>query len=341
MPTLTRPAVMLLLVSLLAACTGGAATSPAASGAPSAVAPSASASAAASASSEPSASASAGASGEPSASASGGAGVSAECMADQLQTKTPGTLTVGTDNPAFPPYFLPREGGNTEPWDPSQGDPTTGEGFESAVAHAVAEELGFAEDEVEWVVVPFANAFAPGPKEFDFDINQVSYSEERTENADLSEGYYFGNQAVVVAEDGEFADATTLTELKEARLGAQVGTTSFDAIEEVIQPATEPSVYDSNDLAIEALEAGQIDGIIVDLPTAFFITFVQTEGNTVIGQIGEDVGAEPVPFTLVLEKDSPITDCVNEAILSLREAGTLDELAIEWLEDETVPQLQP
>jgi polar amino acid transport system substrate-binding protein len=262
-------------------------------------------------------------------------------MADSLQTKTAGTLTIGTDNPAFPPYFLPREGGNTEPWDPSQGDPTTGEGFESAVAYAVAEALGFSDDQIQWVVVPFNNAFAPGPKEFDFNINQVSFKEERAENADLSEGYYFGNQAVVVAEGGEFADATTITELKDARLGAQVGTTSFDAIEDVIQPNADPQVYDTNDLAIDALEAGQLDGILVDLPTAFFITTIQTEGNTIIGQLGPDVGAEPLPFVLVLEKDSPITDCVNEAVTSLRDDGTLDELTLEWLEDETVPELQP
>jgi polar amino acid transport system substrate-binding protein len=332
-----RPYVLLLLAGLLSACTSGAQPSPSAS---TAVSAPASASSPASPSAEPSASASAAVSAEPSGSATAG-GVSEECQADNLETKTAGTLTVGTDNPAFPPYFLPREGGNTEPWDPSQGDPTTGEGFESAVAYAVAEALGFSEDQVEWVVVPFANSFAPGPKEFDFNINQVSFTEERAENADLSEGYYFGNQAVVVAEDGEFADATTITELKDARLGAQVGTTSFEAIEGVIQPNVEASVYDSNDAAIDALEAGQIDGVVVDLPTAFFIIFVQTEGNTVIGQIGPDAGAEPQPFSLVLEKDSPITECVNEAILALREDGTLDDLAVEWLEDETVPQLQP
>ena len=339
MRTHTPFAVLLLLASLLAACAPGASSSPTGTVAASASAAT-SPSAAASDSAEPSASASGDASAEPSGSATAG-GVSEECMAESLETKTAGTLTVGTDNPAFPPYFLPREGGNTEPWDPSQGDPTTGEGFESAVAYAVAEALGFSEDQVEWVVVPFANSFAPGPKEFDFDINQVSFTEERTQNADLSEGYYFGNQAVVVAEDSAFADATTITELKDARLGAQVGTTSFEAIEEVIQPNVEASVYDTNDAAIDALDAGQIDGIVVDLPTAFFIIFVQTEGNTVIGQIGPDAGAEPQPFSLVLEKDSPITDCVNEAILSLREDGTLDDLAVEWLEDETVPQLQP
>ena len=190
-------------------------------------------------------------------------------------------------------------------------------------------------------MVPFANAFAPGPKDFDIDINQVSYKPERAENVDLSEGYYFGNQAVVVPEDSEFADATTITELKDARLGAQVGTTSFDAIENVIQPNQEPRVYDTNDAAIEALDIGELDGIVVDLPTAFFIIYVQTEGNTIVGQIGPEAGAEQEYFSAVLEKDSPLTDCVNEAILALREAGATEALAEEWLDDSTVPQLQP
>jgi polar amino acid transport system substrate-binding protein len=263
------------------------------------------------------------------------------CAKESLATKTAGKLTVGTDNPAFPPYFLPREGGNTDPWDPSQGDPTTGTGFESAVAYAIADELGFSSDEVTWVVVPFANSFAPGPKDFDFNINQVSFKEERTQTADLSEGYYFGNQAVVVNGDGDFANATTVTELKAAKLGAQVGTTSLDAIENVIQPTAPASVYDTNDAAIQALQAKQIHGIVVDVPTGFFITFVQAEGTKMIGQLAEATGAQPQPFSLVLQKDSPITDCVNAAIVSLRDKGTLDALKVEWLDDEDVPELQP
>ncbi len=310
-------AALALTVGLLAAC------SPA--GASPSVSPAASAAA------SPSAAASAAA---PSPSA-------AACAPDTLETKTAGTLTIGTDNPAFPPYFAPREGGNTEPWDPEQGDPTTGEGFESAFGYALAAELGFAQEDVEWIVVPFANSFAPGPKEFDIDINQVTFSEERAQGADLSEGYYFGNQAIVTKEDSDFAAATTITELKAAKLGAQVGTTSFRTIEEVIQPTQEAMVYDTNDAAIEALDVGQVDGIVVDLPTAFFITFVQTEGTTIVGQIGEEAGAEPEHFSVVLEKDSPLTDCVDQAILSLREAGTIDDLIEEWLPDSTVPELQP
>ncbi len=263
------------------------------------------------------------------------------CDMQNPPTKTADTLTVGADNPAVPPYFEPMDGGNTEPWDPEQGDPNSGEGFESAVAYAVAEQLGFAKEDVTWVPVPFANSFAPGPKEFDFYVTQVSYSPEREQNADLSDGYYFGNQAVVVAEDSEFADATTITELEDARFGAQTATTSFRAIEEVIEPTADASVYDSNDAAIEALQANQIDVLVVDLPTAFFITNVQAEGTTVIGQIGPEAGAEQEYFSLVLEKGSPLTDCVNQAIRALADDGTLDSLVAEWLPDDTVPVLEP
>jgi len=265
----------------------------------------------------------------------------AACDIQNPPTKTPDKLTVGADNPAFSPYFEPMDGGNTEPWDPEQGDPNSGKGFESAVAYAVAEKLGFAREDVTWIPLPFANSFAPGPKEFDVYLSQVSYSPEREQNVDLSDGYYFGNQAVVVADDSELADATTISELKEARFGAQTATTSFRAIEEVIEPTAGASVYDSNDAAIEALQAGQIDAIVVDLPTAFYITNVQAEDTAVIGQIGPEVGAEQEYFSLVLEKDSPLTDCVNEAIRVLAEDGTLDSLVAEWLPDDTVPVLEP
>jgi polar amino acid transport system substrate-binding protein len=268
----------------------------------------------------------------------------AVCGPDSTDLKKAGRLTIGTDNPAFPPYFQGRDGGNTEPWDPEWGDPTTGTGFESAVAYAVAEQLGFTRDQVVWIVVPFTSSYAPGPKEFDFNINQVSIKTERLEGADFSAPYYFGQQAVVVAEDGPFANATTITELKTARLGAQIGTTSYDAIENVIQPTAEISVYDTNDAAIQALaevSPPQIDGIVLDLPTAFFVVFVQTEGLKIIGQLGEDTGAQPEEWGLVMEKGSAYKSCVDQAVLALRAAGTLDALALEWLDDEDVPQLQP
>jgi len=200
------------------------------------------------------------------------------------------------------------------------------------VAYAIAQELGFSADQVSWVVVPFANSYAPGPKSFDFDINQVSYTPERAQAADLSEGYYELNQAVVALKDNPAASATSIAELKAYRFGAQVGTTSYNTIVDVIAPSTDPSVYDTNDAAIEALKAKQIDAIVVDLPTSDFIVNVQIEDEaaTIVGQL-ESAGGEPEYFSLVLAKDSPITSCVNEAIVALRDAGTLDELASTWL----------
>jgi polar amino acid transport system substrate-binding protein len=265
-----------------------------------------------------------------------------ECAAENLETRTPGTLTIGTDNPAFPPYFEAREGGNTEPWDPEWGDPTTGEGFESAVGYAVADALGFSESDVTWIPVPFNNSFAPGPKDFDIYLAQVTFNEERTQGADLSEGYYFGNQTVVVLEGNEFAAAATIGDLKGATLGAQIGTTSLATIEEVIQTDADAAVYNSTADAITAMNNEQIDGIVVDLPTASFLVNVELDGGVMVGQIGEAAGAEPEHFSIVLEKDSPITDCVNEAIAALTDDGTIDGLVEEWLPfDAEVPELQP
>jgi polar amino acid transport system substrate-binding protein len=307
----TRLALIPAIALIVAACGGGASSAP---------------------SGTPAATATSGATAEPTPVA---------CAPENLETVAAGRLTIGTDNPAFPPYFEGREGGNNEPWDPEWGDPTTGEGFESATAHAIATQLGYAEADVDWVVVPFTNSFAPGPKDFDFFIGQVTFNEERAQGADLSEGYYFGNQTVVVMEDSEFASATTTTELKDAELGAQVGTTSLATIEDVIQTTPEAGVYNTTDDAIEAMTNGQIDGIVVDLPTAFFITNVQIEGAKIVGQIGEAAGAQPEHFSLVLELDSPLTSCVNGAVQAVADDGTLDDLVAEWLPDASVPELQP
>jgi polar amino acid transport system substrate-binding protein len=263
------------------------------------------------------------------------------CATGSLATKTAGKLTVGADNPAFPPYFETREGGNTEPWDPEWGDPTTGKGFESAMAYAIAEQMGFTSDAVTWIPIPFNNSFAPGAKDFDFFIGQVTFNEDRAANADLSDGYYFGNQTVVTLADNEFANATTITELKGAQLGAQVGTTSLTTIEDVIQTTADAKVYNSTDDAIEAMTNGQIDGVVVDLPTAGFITTVQIENGKIVGQIGLDAGAEPEHFSLVLEQGSPLTACVNSAITALSDDGTLDVLSNEWLPFNNAPELLP
>lgn len=261
------------------------------------------------------------------------------CATESLVTKTAGTLTIGTDNPAYPPYFQARDGGNTEPWDPSQGDPTTGKGFESAIAFGIADELGFATDEVTWIPIRFNKSFAPGPKDFDIFINQVAYNEQRAENADLSEGYYFGNQTVVTMEDSAFATATTLTELKAATLGAQVGTTSLSAIEDVI--GAKSAVYDDTIAAISDMKNGDIDGIVVDLPTAGFVTTVQAPKSTIVGQMGEAAGAEPERFSVVLEKDSALTVCVNQAIAALQANGSIEAMTNEWLPFSNTPELLP
>jgi polar amino acid transport system substrate-binding protein len=253
------------------------------------------------------------------------------CAPENLAVKTAGVLTLGTDNPAYPPYFEAGDGPFTAPWEDLgyTGDPGSGKGFESAVAYAVAEELGFTAEQVTWIVVPFANAYAPGPKAFDFVINQVSYTPERAEQ-------------VVALKDNAAATATTVADLKGYRFGAQVGTTSYAAIVDVIQPTTAPSVYDTNDAAIEALKAGQIDAIVVDLPTSDFITRVQIDDGsaTIVGQL-EPIGGTPEYFSLVIEKDSAFTPCVNAAIGALDEDGTLDALATEWLPfQEDVPVLK-
>ena len=255
-----------------------------------------------------------------------------ECSPDGLETKTAGRLTIGTDNPAFPPYWDPPAEGEeaTDPWE--LGDPTNKRGFEGAVAWAVAEELGFGDDTVDFIAVPFDNSYAPGEKDFDFYLAQVSFSEERAEAVDLSDGYFFSNQALVANADTPITEATSIADVADYHLGVQQGTTSLAYIEEQIQPATEASVYNSNDAAIAALNAGQVDGIVVDLPTAFFVTAVQMENGVIVGQFPA-AGDEQEHFSLVLEQDSPLTDCVNQAIATLEESGTLGDITQEWMSE--------
>jgi polar amino acid transport system substrate-binding protein len=245
---------------------------------------------------------------------SGEGGVS--CEKEDLNLVQEGVLTIGTDEPAFPPWF------------DFDGGPSTGTGFESAVAYAVAEELGFTAEEVEWVVVPFNNSYAPGEKDFDFDINQVSITEERDEAVDFSDGYYNVNQALLGFADSEIASVTTLEELKAFRLGAQVGTTSLDFINDVIQPETEPLVYDTNADAKAAFDAGQLDGLVLDLPTAFYVSAVEIEGSAVIAQFPSQ-GEEGEQFGMLFEEGNPLRDCVNEALANI----DLAALQQEWLSD--------
>jgi polar amino acid transport system substrate-binding protein len=268
---------------------------------------------------------------EPSASAD-------PCAPATLALATAGKFTIGTDNPAYPPYFAENADKHvTAPWE--IGDPTNGEGFESAVGYAIADRLGFAKTDVTWLVVPFANSFAPGPKTFDIDLNQVNYKVERTQTADLSKGYYFGNQALVVLKSSPLAKATSIAELKDYVYGAQVGTTSYDAIAALIAPSKDARVYDTNDLAIKALGNKTIDGVVVDLPTADYITNVQVDNAVIVGQFD---GGTPEYFSAVLTKASPLTGCVDAAIDSLTTDGTLAGLASKWLPfQDSVPVFKP
>jgi polar amino acid transport system substrate-binding protein len=239
------------------------------------------------------------------------------CAKDTLETRTDGKLTIGTDKPAYEPWFV-------------DDDPANGKGFESAVAYAVAEQLGFAEGDVTWVPVKFDAAIQPGPKPFDFDINQFSITPERQQVVDFSSPYYDVTQTVITTGTSKAAAAKSLADLKGVKLGAQVGTTSLAAIEEIIQPAADAAVFNSNDDAKIALENGQIDALVVDLPTAFFITAAELDDGKIVGQLPPGSG-EQEQFGLLLDKDSALTDCVSSAVDALRDDGTLDQLEEEWL----------
>jgi polar amino acid transport system substrate-binding protein len=253
----------------------------------------------------------------PQPAAGSGASSAAACSKDTLSLVTDGTFTVGTDKPAYAPWF-------------SDDDPTNGKGYESAVAYAVAEQLGFSRDEVTWITVPFTNAYAPGDKKFDVDINQVSITEQRRKAVDFSSGYYDVAQAVVTTADSPIAGATSLAALKTAKLGAQVGTTSYTAITEQIQPEEQAAVYDTNDLAVQALKNGQIDGLVVDLPTAFYAAAAQLDDGKIVGQLPPGAG-QADQFGFVLAKGSPLTTCVSAAVDALRADGTLASIEGEYL----------
>jgi polar amino acid transport system substrate-binding protein len=230
-----------------------------------------------------------------------------------------GVLTIATGEPAFEPWVV--------------GDaPESGEGFEAAVAYAVAAEMGYDADAVTWVRTDFNEAIQPGAKNFDMNIQQFSITEERRENIDFSLPYYTTNQALVALEGSGAEGATSIADLKGLKLGAQVGTTSLAFITDVIQPDQEPFVYDDNVGAKAALEANQIDAAVFDLPTALFVSAVEIEGSSVIGQFESEDGTSE-GFGFVLEKDSPLTPCVDDAITAITESGELQAITDEWLAD--------
>jgi polar amino acid transport system substrate-binding protein len=254
----------------------------------------------------------------------------AECAEAQTDAfEAPGTLTVATGNPAFPPWW---EGGTTEEhpeWE--FNDPYLGQGYEGAVTFEVAERLGFSGDEVEFVPIGFNKSFAPGPKDFDFVLQQISFTPQRAEAVDFSESYYDVNQALVSVQGSPLDGATSTEEIQGATLGAPIGTTSLTYIEENIQPAEQPAVYDDLAAAVQDLKNGQVDGIVVDLPTAFFVTAVQIPKGVIVGQF-PTVGSQEY-FAMAFEKGSPLVECVNLALQEMKDDGTLDRIRQEWLAD--------
>jgi polar amino acid transport system substrate-binding protein len=249
------------------------------------------------------------------------------CAADSLPVRTPGQLTVGTDSPAYEPWFV-------------DNDPSNGKGFESAVAYAVAEQLGFSADQVTWVKVPFNTSYAPGEKDFDFDINQISITPQRAKVVDLSDGYYQAAQAVIALKGTAGAEATSLDDLAGLRLGAQTGTTSLTAIRDVIQPDQDPSVFEDTNAAKQALQNDQVDAILADLPTAFYISAVEIPKSTIVGQFQPETGQQE-EFGMLFQKGSELVPCVNAALATLRDDGTLEGIEQQWLSDVVnVPTLQ-
>jgi polar amino acid transport system substrate-binding protein len=316
---------LLLLAAMVAACAGaGSSPSPSASPSHSATG---------------SAAASIGATATDGASASSAA-ANGGCDLSTLKTLVAGTLTIATDNPAYPPYFQPPASGNAPaPW--VLGDPTNGQGFESAFAYALASKLGYANNVVAWTVEPFDNSLKPGAKPFDFYIAQVSYTAARAQAVDLSNGYYFVSQAIVSLEADPIAGAKTIADLKKFKFGAQRSTTASDTIKNVIVPTTAASLYNTNGDGIAALKAKQIDGLVVDLPTAFYITTAQLDGSVIVGQFPSAGAASAEHFSLVLAKGSPLTGCVNSAIASMKADGTLAQITAKWLSDKASAPVIP
>jgi len=252
-----------------------------------------------------------------SSAASGSA--SSSCSNASLSLYKSGQLTVATDSPAYSPWF-------------DNNDPSDGKGFESAVAYAVAGQLGFSKSQVKWVVEPFNSSYAPGAKNFDFDINEISITADRAKVVDFSTGYYTANQGIVVLDSSKYAGATSIAALKGAKIGVQVSTTSYDAVNNVIKPTQQPSVFNGTDDAANALKNKQVDAIITDLPTAFYLAGAQIDNSKVLGQFDYTgkVGDQE-QFGLLLKKGSALTACVNQAVAALKSSGELQKITDQWL----------
>ena len=229
---------------------------------------------------------------------------------------TPGKLTVATGEIAYYPYVI-------------DDDPASGEGFEAAVAYAVAEELGFEPEDVEWVRTTFEAAIAPGPKSFDFNIQQYTITDERKQAVDFSSPYYEASQAIVAIEGGAADGVTDIAGLKGLVLGAMAGSTSATTLEEAVDPDVEPQLFNSNEDAVAALQSNQIDALVLDLPTAYYATGVYIENSFIVGEL--PAAGVPDQWGLLLPKDSPLTGDVTAAVDALRESGKLAEITEQWL----------
>lgn len=243
------------------------------------------------------------------------AGAIPGCTPSTLQTKTPGMLTLGADKTVYPPWNL-------------NDDPTNGKGFEGAVNFAIAKKLGYTPSQIKVSRITFNQAITPAPKSFDFDLDQFSITPKRAQAVDFSTPYYDVSEGIVAMKGTSAAAITTLAQLKTLKLGAQIGTTNETTITDVIKPSQSPGIYNSNAIAIQALKNGQIDGLVVDLPTAFYITTAQVPGSEIAGQLTPD---QPEQFGALLEKNSPLTDCVSKAIDALRSSGQLAKIQKKWL----------
>jgi polar amino acid transport system substrate-binding protein len=248
----------------------------------------------------------------------------ASCTPATMKTRSAGVFTFGSDQPVYEPWYV-------------KNTPTNGQGFESAVAYAVAAKLGYSKSQVKWTRVTFNAVIAPGPKKFDADLDEVSITDVRKKSIDFSSGYYDVAQAVIALKGSKAASVHTVAGLRGVKLGAQVGTTSYTAITDVIKPSQKPSVFNSNDDAKAALKNGQIGALVVDLPTAFYITSAQLDNGVIVGQL--PVTSKPEQFGMVLDKGSSLTACVTQAVTALRRAGTLTKLADKWLLQQGAPKL--
>jgi polar amino acid transport system substrate-binding protein len=247
-----------------------------------------------------------------------------QCTPGEMETHKEGVLTIATDKPAYPPYF-------------EDDEPENGEGFESAVGYAIGKQLGYPKGKIEWTVEPFDSSYAPGPKNFDFDVNEISITPTREKAVDFSAPYYSANQAVVALEDSEAAKAKSLADLKDTKIGVQINTTSLSTVDEEIDPSSKPEVFNSSGDVVTALKNGQVEAVVVDLPTALYLTAAQVENATIVGQFGKAEGEE---WGALLAKESPLTECVSGAIEALEKSGELEKVTQRWMSQAAdAPQL--